>query len=316
MSSCASCIRRHPTGSASACGTRTRSCSSSGWASVSIVLPGDIGREGERAILPRLEPGRLVVLKAPHHGSATSSTAELLDALRPAAVIFSAAATTASATRTRPSSNATGRSGRRCSRPRRTGRCSWRRMGEREVEGEWREHHSGRRAHVRRRQPPIAVTRLTATLRTSRGARRHDGATKVWLAVFRAGLGCCSVVSPLTRIGRTARHGGDGLRLSGAPRARTGFREKHLREAFCLELNARGLSVRVRESNRGLLQELDDSRATSRLAGRRNRACRDQGSAEAHRRFTNGRCVSYLKTMDLRVGLLINFNSTLLTNTA
>jgi competence protein ComEC len=56
---------------------------------VSIVLPGDIGREGERAILPRLERGRLVVLKAPHHGSATSSTPELLDALQPAAVIFS-----------------------------------------------------------------------------------------------------------------------------------------------------------------------------------------------------------------------------------
>ena len=56
---------------------------------VSIVLPGDIGREGERAILPRLEPGRTVILKAPHHGSATSSTPELLEALRPAAVIFS-----------------------------------------------------------------------------------------------------------------------------------------------------------------------------------------------------------------------------------
>jgi competence protein ComEC len=57
--------------------------------SVSVVLPGDIGREGEHALLPRLEPGRLVVLKAPHHGSATSSTSELLAALRPAAVIFS-----------------------------------------------------------------------------------------------------------------------------------------------------------------------------------------------------------------------------------
>lgn len=56
---------------------------------VSIVLPGDIGHEGERAILPRLERGRLVILKAPHHGSATSSTPPLLDTLRPAAVIFS-----------------------------------------------------------------------------------------------------------------------------------------------------------------------------------------------------------------------------------
>ncbi len=57
--------------------------------SVSIILPGDIGREGEQAILPRLEPGRLYVLKAPHHGSLTSSTQELLDRLRPVAVIFS-----------------------------------------------------------------------------------------------------------------------------------------------------------------------------------------------------------------------------------
>jgi len=56
---------------------------------VSIVLPGDIGREGEQAILPRLEPGRVYVLKAPHHGSLTSSTQELLDRLRPVAVIFS-----------------------------------------------------------------------------------------------------------------------------------------------------------------------------------------------------------------------------------
>jgi competence protein ComEC len=58
--------------------------------SVSIVLTGDVGREGERAMLPFLEPGRLTVLKAGHHGSATSSTPELLAALRPSAVVFSA----------------------------------------------------------------------------------------------------------------------------------------------------------------------------------------------------------------------------------
>jgi competence protein ComEC len=57
---------------------------------LSVILPGDIGREGEQAILPRLERARIVVLKAPHHGSATSSTPELLAALRPVAVIFSA----------------------------------------------------------------------------------------------------------------------------------------------------------------------------------------------------------------------------------
>ena len=57
---------------------------------VSIVLPGDIGTEGERAIVPLLTPARTVILKAAHHGSATSSTPPLLDALRPAAAIFSA----------------------------------------------------------------------------------------------------------------------------------------------------------------------------------------------------------------------------------
>jgi competence protein ComEC len=56
---------------------------------VSLILPGDIGREGEQAILGRLEPGRLYVLKAPHHGSNTSSTQQLIDRLKPAAVIFS-----------------------------------------------------------------------------------------------------------------------------------------------------------------------------------------------------------------------------------
>lgn len=57
---------------------------------VSIVLAGDIGREGEHAILSRLDRGRLAILKAGHHGSATSTTPELLAALHPAAVIFSA----------------------------------------------------------------------------------------------------------------------------------------------------------------------------------------------------------------------------------
>ena len=42
------------------------------------------------AALPRLPRGRLVVVKAPHHGSATSSTQAFIDTLAPAAVIFSA----------------------------------------------------------------------------------------------------------------------------------------------------------------------------------------------------------------------------------
>ncbi len=57
---------------------------------VSVILPGDIGREGEVRALEHLEAAPLTVLKAPHHGSATSSTREFLEALKPAAVIVSA----------------------------------------------------------------------------------------------------------------------------------------------------------------------------------------------------------------------------------
>ena len=57
---------------------------------VSILLPGDIGREVETALIPRLELAPLVVLKAAHHGSATSSSEAFIDAIQPRAVIFSA----------------------------------------------------------------------------------------------------------------------------------------------------------------------------------------------------------------------------------
>ena len=57
---------------------------------VSIILPGDIGGEVERSLIAHLIPGRLAVLKAAHHGSATSSSDAFIDALKPAAVIFSA----------------------------------------------------------------------------------------------------------------------------------------------------------------------------------------------------------------------------------
>ena len=57
---------------------------------VSIILPGDIGREAESLITPALDAGRLTIVKAPHHGSATSSTDRFVHALHPAAVVFSA----------------------------------------------------------------------------------------------------------------------------------------------------------------------------------------------------------------------------------
>lgn len=57
---------------------------------VSIVLPGDVGAEGERAMLPDLALGSIAVIKAPHHGSATSSTVPFIRAAHPSAVVFSA----------------------------------------------------------------------------------------------------------------------------------------------------------------------------------------------------------------------------------
>jgi len=57
---------------------------------VSILLPGDIGREVEASLIPRLQLAPVVVLKAAHHGSATSSSEAFIEAIGPAAVIFSA----------------------------------------------------------------------------------------------------------------------------------------------------------------------------------------------------------------------------------
>jgi competence protein ComEC len=56
---------------------------------VSILLPGDIGREVEALLAPGLRLAPLTVLKAAHHGSATSSSEVFIDAVNPAAVIFS-----------------------------------------------------------------------------------------------------------------------------------------------------------------------------------------------------------------------------------
>jgi competence protein ComEC len=57
---------------------------------VSILLTGDIEREAERRLAPRLSLAPIVLLKAPHHGSATSSSEPFIQAARPRAVVFSA----------------------------------------------------------------------------------------------------------------------------------------------------------------------------------------------------------------------------------
>jgi competence protein ComEC len=57
---------------------------------VSILLTGDIGRDTERAILSSIRPAAVRILKAAHHGSATSTSADFLRAARPAAVVFTA----------------------------------------------------------------------------------------------------------------------------------------------------------------------------------------------------------------------------------
>ena len=57
---------------------------------VAVVLPGDITRAAEPAVVARFVPAPLVIVKAPHHGSAGSSSPGFVEALHPAAVVFSA----------------------------------------------------------------------------------------------------------------------------------------------------------------------------------------------------------------------------------
>ena len=57
---------------------------------VAFILPGDITRAVEPAVIQRLVPAPIVIVKAPHHGSAGSSSPPFVDAMHPAAVIFSA----------------------------------------------------------------------------------------------------------------------------------------------------------------------------------------------------------------------------------
>lgn len=55
---------------------------------VAILLPGDVEAEGERALLESGAELRADLLKAPHHGSRTSSNPALLDRIRPSHAVF------------------------------------------------------------------------------------------------------------------------------------------------------------------------------------------------------------------------------------
>ncbi|WNG52792.1 DNA internalization-related competence protein ComEC/Rec2 [Archangium minus] len=55
---------------------------------VTVLLPGDVEEEGEAALLASGRLGPVSVMKAPHHGSRTSSTEEFLAQLRPRFVVF------------------------------------------------------------------------------------------------------------------------------------------------------------------------------------------------------------------------------------
>jgi beta-lactamase superfamily II metal-dependent hydrolase len=59
------------------------------YGAVSVLLPGDVSADVERALIPALIPAAVRVLKVAHHGSASSTDAAFLEALRPQIAIVS-----------------------------------------------------------------------------------------------------------------------------------------------------------------------------------------------------------------------------------
>ena len=60
------------------------------YGAVSIVLPGDIGSDVESQLADLVPPAPIRILKVPHHGSRSSSSAAFVTALRPTVAVVSA----------------------------------------------------------------------------------------------------------------------------------------------------------------------------------------------------------------------------------
>jgi len=60
------------------------------WQNVSVLLTGDIGRVPERDLARTLPPAAVRIVKIPHHGSLTSSSPELVNAIRAQVAVVSA----------------------------------------------------------------------------------------------------------------------------------------------------------------------------------------------------------------------------------